>query len=529
MALPSFPRGLRAGPQPPKVIGIHMTKDARITGEETPMDDELISLGAKLSQHARFQPNAPAVSCGAETLSYAELNGRANRICRALQSLGVKQGDLVTIGLPNSIGFVEACYGIWKAGATPQPVSFRLPKVELEAIVELAKTPIVIADFQHDIDRPILTVAALLARSDDASDVPDLTAPVSKAPTSGGSTGRPKLILSGQPGVAPKETPDVVMWRLTPDDIALLPAPLYHNAGFGMMMSASIVGAHLVLMPRFDPEATLAEIERRSATWVYLVPTMMNRIWHLPDEVRRKYDVSSLRTLWHLAAPCPPWLKEAFIHWVGPETVMELYAGTEAQAVTIISGAEWLTHKGSVGKVSVGEMQAFDEGGNPLPAGQTGEIFMRRPEGAPPTYRYIGATAKVLPGGWESLGDIGWFDEEGYLYLADRRTDMILVGGSNVYPAEVEAALEEHPAVQSCAVIGLPDDDLGARVHAIVQAKGRVSPDELKAHLNERLVSYKQPRSYEFVSEPLRDDAGKVRRTALRDERIAKLKEGAAA
>jgi bile acid-coenzyme A ligase len=154
---------------------------------------------------------------------------------------------------------------------------------------------------------------------------------------------------------------------------------------------------------------------------------------------------------------------------------------------------------------------------------------VRRPEGAPPTYKYIGAEAKTLEGGWESLGDIGWFDEEGYLYLADRRTDMILVGGSNVYPAEVEAALEEHPAVQSCAVVGLPDEDLGNRVHAIIQAKGKVDPDELKAHLNERLVSYKQPRSFEFVDEPLRDDAGKVRRTALRDERIARLKEGAAA
>lgn len=485
---------------------------------------EVISLGAKLKQHARFQPNAPAVSLDAETRTYAELHRRTNRICRALQQLGVKQGDLVTLGLPNSIGFVEACYGIWKAGATPQPVSFRLPKAELEAIIELARTPIVIADFQHEVPVPLLTVEKLLAMSDDESDVEDLIPPVSKAPTSGGSTGRPKLILAGQPGVTAKETAEIGVWRLTPDDIAVLPAPLYHNAGFGMMMSSTTVGCHLVLMPRFDPEATLAEIEKRRATWTYLVPTMMNRIWRLPDEVRRRYDISSLKTLWHLAAPCPPWLKEAFIHWVGPEVVMELYAGTEAQAVTIISGAEWLTHRGSVGKVVAGEMRACDEDGNPLPPRETGEIYMRRPEGAPPTYKYIGATAKTLPGGWESLGDIGWFDEEGYLYLADRRTDMILVGGSNVYPAEIEAALEEHPSVQSCAVIGLPDDDLGAKVHAIVQAKGEVTAEELKAHLAERLVTYKQPRSFEFVAEPLRDDAGKVRRTALRDERIAKLK-----
>jgi bile acid-coenzyme A ligase len=390
---------------------------------------------------------------------------------------------------------------------------------------------VVIADFKHDIDRPLVTVADIAAHagkggSDDDSDLPDATAPISKAPTSGGSTGRPKLILAGQPGVTLKETPEVGGWRLTPDDIAVLPAPLYHNAGFGMMMAAMSMGCHLVVMPRFDPEGVLAEIEARKATWVYLVPTMMNRIWRLPDADRARHDISSLNTLWHLAAPCPPFLKEAFIRWIGPEKVMELYAGTEAQAVTIISGAEWLEHRGSVGKVSVGEMKAVGDDGRDLGPREVGEIYMRRPEGTPPTYQYRGATAKVMEGGWESLGDIGWFDEDGYLYLADRRTDMILVGGSNVYPAEIEAALEEHPAVQSVAVIGLPDDDFGATVHAIVQVAGglggTLTPEDLKAHLADRLVSYKQPRSYEFVDEPLRDDAGKVRRTALRDARIKK-------
>ncbi|HEX3363825.1 AMP-binding protein [Phenylobacterium sp.] len=486
---------------------------------------EMISLGAKLAQHARFQPNAPAVSSGETTLTYAQLHRRTNRLARGLAALGVKHGDLVTLGLPNGIGFVEACYAIWKLGATPQPVSFRLPKGELEAIIELAQTPIVIADFQHQIDRPLVTVADIAAHAsqggaDDDSDLPDATAPISKAPTSGGSTGRPKLILAGQPGVTLKETPEIGGWRLKADSIAVLPAPLYHNAGFGMMMAAMSQGCHLVVMPRFDPEATLAEIEKRRATWVYVVPTMMNRIWHLPDATREKYDLSSLETLWHLAAPCPAFLKEAFIRWIGPEVVMELYAGTEAQAVTIISGAEWLEHRGSVGKVTLGEMKAVGEDGRDLPPREVGEIYMRRPEGAPPTYQYRGAVAKVMDGGWESLGDIGWFDEDGYLYLADRRTDMILVGGSNVYPAEIEAALEEHPQVQSVAVIGLPDDDLGNRIHAIVQAKGTVTPDDLKAHLADLLVSYKQPRSYEFVDEPLRDDAGKVRRSALRDARL---------
>ncbi|MFN3584202.1 AMP-binding protein [Phenylobacterium sp.] len=484
------------------------------------MSEEFISLGAKLRQHAHFQPHAPAVSCGPATLDYDALHRRTNRIARGLAAMGVKQGDLVTVGLPNGIAFVEACYAIWKLGATPQPVSFRLPKAELEAIVELAETPLVIAEFEHRIDRPVVTVEDLAAKSDDEGDLPDATPPVSKAPTSGGSTGRPKLILAGQPGVAPKETPEIAMWQIKPDDVCVLPAPLYHNAGFGMMMTATMMGAHLAVMPRFDAEGVLAEIEARKATWVYLVPTMMTRIWRLPEEVRTRYDVSSLHTLWHLAAPCPAWLKEAFIRWIGPQKVMELYAGTEAQAVTIITGEEWLTHRGSVGRVAMGEMKIVGEDGQDLPPGEVGEIYMRPAEGSPPTYRYLGATAKSLPGGWESLGDIGWFDAEGYLYLADRRTDMILVGGSNVYPAEIEAALEEHPAVQSCAVIGLPDEDLGNVVHAIVQPRAPVTAEELKAHLADRLVTYKQPRTYEFVQEALRDDAGKVRRSALREARL---------
>jgi bile acid-coenzyme A ligase len=249
----------------------------------------------------------------------------------------------------------------------------------------------------------------------------------------------------------------------------------------------------------------------------------MGRIWRLPEDVRAKYDVSSLKTVWHLAAPCPPWLKEEWIRWLGADVIWELYGGTEGLATTVISGAEWLAHRGSVGRVALGGvMKAFDADGNELPLGQTGEIYMKRAEGVPATYRYVGATARTLPDGWESIGDIGWFDDEGFLYLADRRTDMILVGGANVYPAEIEAALEEHPLVASCAVIGLPDDDLGNRVHAIVQPRGELTSEELQGHLADRLVIYKRPRSFEFVSEPLRDDAGKVRRTALRDERIGK-------
>ena len=480
-----------------------------------------VSIGRNLAQTAARKPDEIAVTFEDQSLSWRDLHKRTNRMARALERRGVKLGDFVTIALPNSIGFIEAAHAIWKLGATPQPVSSRLPLAELRAIVELAKTPLVFSDVPMDCGVPVVATRELIQESNDDGDLDDRIAPSWKAPTSGGSTGRPKLIVSGQPGVA--EGLMAQLWRIQPDDVVLMPGPLYHNGPLITTFAAMQVGASIALMPKFDAEGVLREVERHRATWVYLVPTMMGRIWRLPEEVRKKYDVSSLKTVWHLAAPCPAWLKEEWINWLGPDVIWELYGGTEGLATTIISGREWLEHRGSVGKVLLGGvMKAFGPEGQELPLGETGEIYMKRAEGMPATYRYVGATPRTLPGDWESIGDIGWFDKDGYLYLADRRTDMILVGGANVYPAEIESALEEHPLVQSCAVIGIPDEDLGNRVHAVVQPRTGLTEEMLQQHLAERLVVYKRPRTYEFVSEPLRDDAGKVRRTALRDERIAK-------
>ena len=482
-----------------------------------------ISLAARVRHLAAEGPDRALLTDKDRTVTRAEFDRRTNRLARALQQVGVKQGDLVTIGLVNGVDFVEACWGVWKLGATPQPISHRLPEAEAQAVMDLAQTPVLIAGSSIQSRRPRYDLSDLLALSADDSPVPDRTAPVLKAPTSGGSTGRPKLILSGAPGVyVPPEPGGVGAWGITGDHVAIMPGPLYHNGPFVTALAAVTQGAHLVILPRFDPEETLKAIERHKGSWIYLVPTMMSRIWRLPETVRTGFDLSSLKIAWHLAAPCPPWLKEAWIDWLGPEVIMELYGGTEGQALTIISGAEWLTHRGSVGKVASGEMKAVGPDGETLPPGKIGEIFMRRPADAAPTYAYRGATARVMDGGWESLGDIGSFDTEGYLYLADRRTDMILVGGSNVYPAEIEAAIDEHPLVQSSAVIGLPDEDLGSRIHAIVQPHPGLTEADLRAHLASRLVTYKQPRSFEFVSDNIRDDAGKVRRTQLRDERLAK-------
>lgn len=480
--------------------------------------EHLVSLGAQLGRIAAAKSGEIAVTFEGETITWQALHRRSNRLARALTAKGVKQGDLITIALPNGIGFIEICYGLWKMGATPQPVSSRLPEAELKAIADLAAGPIIIGA-PYETGRPSYTVDELLAVSSDDSDLPDILSPSWKAPTSGGSTGRPKLIVSGASSVSTGLMG--IVWRIGPNDRVLMPGPLYHNGPLITTFAALEVGAPVVLMPKFDAEKTLRLIAEHKITWIYTVPTMMGRMYRLPDEVKATYDISSLKTLWHLAAPCPPWLKQAWIDWIGPDAVMELYGGTEGVASTILDGNEWLLHRGSVGRVVGGaEVAAFSADLQKLPAGETGEIFMRRPEGTPATYFYLGAESKPLEGGWESIGDIGWLDADGYLYLADRRTDMILVGGANVYPAEVEAAIDDHPLVGSSCVIGLPDDDLGNKVHAIVQGKPGLTEADLMAHLAERLVIYKRPRSIEFTDEPLRDDAGKVRRSQLREDRL---------
>jgi bile acid-coenzyme A ligase len=309
--------------------------------------------------------------------------------------------------------------------------------------------------------------------------------------------------------------------NVTRDGCTVVPGPLYHNGPFIWATSSLLAGAHVVLLGRFDAATTLRRIAEHRADMVYLVPTMMLRIWRLPQEERLAHDLSSLSVVWHLGAPCPAWLKRDWIDWLGPETIWELYAGTEGQAATIIRGDEWLKHEGSVGRAAIGEICIVGPGGERLALGEVGEIYLRPGESTPAGYRYVGASARTLGDGWESLGDMGWVDEDGYLYITDRRDDMVLVGGANVYPAEIEAALEEHPQVRSCAVIGLPDDETGHRLHAIVQTEGSVAPDDLDAHLRDRLVTYKLPRTFEFVDEPVRDDAGKVRRSALRDARAS--------
>jgi bile acid-coenzyme A ligase len=478
-----------------------------------------VSFARRLTDLADADPDRPAVSCGESQLTRLELDGAANALARDLAARGVSGGDMVTVALPNSVDWFVAVAAAWKLGAVPQPVSARLPVRELQAIVDLADPAVVIGGPREAAgDRAWLPEGHSPAGAD-TSPLPDAVSPAWKAPTSGGSTGRPKLIVSGEPSVLDPDGP--VPLRNRPDGCLVMPGPLYHNGPIVWSCQALLWGNHVVVLPRFDAEATLAAIEANGAGVVYLVPTMMKRIWQLPAEVRDRYDLSSLHTVWHLAEPCPPWLKEAWIDWLGPDRIIELYAGTEAQVATVITGTEWLEHRGSVGRPVSGEVMICDADGVEVPPGSDGEVWLRSGRDRP-TYRYVGAEPRQRDGGWESLGDCGHVDEDGYLYLSDRIQDMILVGGANVYPAEVEAALAEHPAVGSVVVIGLPDDDKGNRVHAIVEADPAEAPAaDLLAFAAERLAGYKLPRTVEHVDHVLRDDAGKVRRSELRRQRRA--------
>lgn len=462
--------------------------------------------------YAAQHPRQVAVRCGDAELTWERLHLASNRVAHGLLRRGVTPGRLVSLLLANSVDVVVAVFACYKVGATPQPLSPRLTETERDEILALAD-PAVVVD-EHT------TVADLADLGGTDADLPTVVAPSWKAPTSGGSTGRPKIILSGAPAELRMLGP--TRWGIEPGERMLVTAPVHHNAPFGDMCYALFLGGTVTLMRRFDPEGVLADVQRHRITWLYLVPTMMRRIHALPDEVKRAYDLSSLRSAWHVAAPCPPALKRAWIEWLGPERLWELYAGTEADAGCTISGTEWLEHEGSVGRPKWGEIKIVDADGHDVTEPRVaGEIYLRVTPGNPPAYRYIGAVAKELDG-WMSLGDVGEFDEDGYLYLHDRLTDMILVGGVNVFPAEVENTLLAHPAVLSSAVIGLPDADLGNRVHAIVETPegSTVSADELAAFLEPRLSPHKRPKSIEVVHSPLRDETGKMRRSALRAQRL---------
>ncbi len=481
----------------------------------------VISYPRALALQAERDPDRVAIVCGDRAVTRAELDRRSSRLARAWAGLGVGQGDFISIALPNSIGFFEAAFAAWKLGAVPQPLSSQLPARERGSLLALAK-PALLVGVEPGAHVDVRSLPVDFEADPDLSDgpLPDVVSPHCHAIASGGSTGRPKLIVDALPAEC---DPEEAHYGLAPEAAILVPGPLYHTGPFINARQALLRGGRVVLMTRFDAAGALALIQAHRVEWVNFVPTMLQRIWRLPEAERERADLSSLAVVMVSGAACPAWLKRAWIDWLGPERIWEAYGGSERIGGTVISGRDWLEHPGSVGKATGGrKIRILDENQRELPAGSVGEVFMMPPGGRGSTYRYLGATARATADGWESLGDLGSLDEDGFLYLVDRRSDMIVTGGANVYPAEVEAALDAHPSVRSSAVIGLPDDDLGQLVHALVEASPPVTEDELRTHLAEHLVRFKIPRSFEWSNEPLRDDAGKVRRWALREARVSK-------
>lgn len=472
----------------------------------------MISISRAMQALAEAAPDRPAITFADTTVTRGELESRTNRLARSYAAAagGDVFGRMVTVALPNSIEFFEACTAIWKLGGTPHLVSARMPAAEQSDLIALADPVLVVGDAPPG-DRPHVPVGASLDQTLPDGPLPDVVSPSWKAMCSGGSTGRPKLIVDAKPGLLDPAGPKVA--GLLPDLTQIVSGPLYHNSAFFWGAQGLHIGHHLIVLPRFDAEQVLASVDRHRVELAVFAPTMMRRIWVLPDEVRSGYDVSSLRFVVHTAAPCPDWLKQAWIDWLGPKVIWETYSGTENIAGTAIRGDEWVLHRGSVGRVKHGRVRILDADGNELPAGEVGEIFMHSDR---ETYRYVGADPRERDG-WQSLGDLGRLDDDGYLYIADRRTDLILRGGANIFPAEVEAALDRHPLVAESVVVGVPDEDLGQRVHAVVRPSGDLTEAELREFVATQLVGYKCPSSYQLVDRPLRDEAGKARRAALRE------------
>ena len=457
-----------------------------------------------------------------DALSWAELERWSNRAARLMAAHGVDPQTMVCIGIWNSLEHYAAAYGAWKLGACTLPLSPKMPDLEFDGITGLLDRKLVIAD------RPGaafgLGALTALRHGGPHADIalPDITASPGKAIGSGGSTGRSKIIVDPKP------------WARVPGDrggqpaslafrtgqVQLVAGPLYHNSPFSWGHNGLFEEHHLVVLERFDAARAVEMIEKYRCQFMFLAPTMMQRIVRLPDIEAR--DLSSIECVYQTAAPCPPWLKRRWMELTAPETLMEGFGATEAVGSCRIRGDEWLKHPGSVGRPANAEMKILDDELNEVPQGEVGEIFMRPFVHPQPTYRYIGAPpAKTTPDGFVSVGDMGYVDAEGYLFLSDRRIDLIIRGGANIYPAEVEAALSEHPDVADVAVIGLPHDELGKTVHAIVEPRPGVAPDEaaLRGWMKQRLTTYKMPESYEFMAQLPRDQSGKIRRSQLARER----------
>jgi bile acid-coenzyme A ligase len=461
-----------------------------------------------------------AAQDGAEqSLTWHQLEARANQCGRLFLERGLGVGDLVVVALPTSIEHLVASFGCWKAGAAVLPLRYDLPAWERDRLLSLASPAAIVASWAPPGDRSFSAADIDATRALDPSRVEDRTPTPQRIIASSGSTGRPKLIVSPGPGVV--EVPESGPTNGRARSVQLGASPLYHaNGWMGGGPGAILTGDRTVLMERFDAPRAVELIERHAVNRAIVVPTMLMRIARLPDITSR--DLSSIEELICGGASVPEWVVRAWLELIPPSRLFLSYGGSEGLGSVRTSGEEWQKRPGTTGRPTTCDVEIHDAEGNAVPAGVVGEIYLR-PHRTGPSFEYLGApTPPATEAGFRTLGDLGWLDEDGYLYIADRRQDMIVSGGANVFPAEVEAALSEHPSVADQVVVGLEDEEWGHRVHAIVQlAAGAptVTADDLRSFCRERLAPYKVPKSVEFVPLIERTEAGKVNRTALAEHR----------
>ena len=472
------------------------------------------SFSRVITGRARACPDEIVVISDDERMSVtaAELDQQSNRLAREYQARGVGRDDLVAVALPNCVEFVFACAAIWKAGATPHPVSPALPDDERAALERLARPALAVGTRPADPTIPWVPPGFVTQRS--AAPLPDGWASCWKAPTSSGSTGRPKIVKAAAPALIDPDQP--VAAFLPPRAVQLVTAPLWHSAAFTYAFRGLLTGHRLVLEDGFDEHRFGDSVQRHAITWTLLSPNQIHRLLRVP----RRSDLSSLQSVLHLGAPCSPADKRDLIDWLGAEKVIEVYAGSESNGLTMITGTEWLDHPGSVGRATGGTRIRILRGdGSAAKPAEIGQIWMQR--GDAPAYTYVGGQSQRTDDGWDTLGDLGHLDEDGYLTVVERSADVIRHGGTAVYPSRIEHALEAHPQVRGAVAYGLPD---GRGVGAVVEVgtdtqghlAGEVTATTLTRFAQRRLSAAEVPCRIDLTRKPLRNSAGKVRRSTFR-------------
>jgi acyl-CoA synthetase (AMP-forming)/AMP-acid ligase II len=471
------------------------------------------------------------VTAEEHVLSWDDVERRSRCLARALDGSGLGEGDVWGVLARNRVEWAEFGLGNTRAGTRLVPLNWHLTATEIAALLDDSGCQLVVVE--PELRKLVAAYEGVEivelgeqyeAWLDSAGD-----ALLEQRPSgslmmfTGGTTGKSKGVNRPEPA-GPVGSSVALMsgWgslvRMPDAGTTLITTPLYHAVGNGVLSASLARGLSVVMAGRFDPLGTLEAIERHRITATPMVPTQFLRLLKLDDADRTRFDLSSLEWVLHTAAPCPAWAKVAMIEWLGP-VIYEMYGSSEGTGPAICDSHEWLAHPGTVGKASARiEYSIVDDDGNDLPPGEVGTIYCRRSDGAPEYHGDPDKTASIqLPDGRFTVGDLGWLDDDGYLFLADRRVDLILVAGSNVYPAEIEAVLSEHPSVADVAVFGIPDPEWGEQVKAVIEPAGEVDLDDLRRFAADRLAPYKLPKSYDVVDRLPREAHGKLKKRLLRD------------